>query len=259
MKSFDCIAMQQTGTEWLCQEVFSLFSDQPTCFKALMGTHGVLLSSDIIQFIINRAQIDGEKPSGFSLRAYVVAHRLQSFVEHLCVQHGYDFREAVSCPERDHVFVTRRGIGLLLIRVTVDLQSAFSLIDLGEQWRLEQEASAFVSVVYQLEASVSGRVAVHLMSDWVAVCLPLGLSLVELGSRLLPVARGVCSAEQGLCVFPDRGPAYVMTEVELNAEQERCLAEGRLLAPGPAELWVLRSSLLFEVFKKDLSGIAGKT
>src|SRR5437667_8183011 len=154
-----CVGSSQTGVEWLLSQFWPLFSNKPDEFCRVVWTHAVLFSGQFIAWIV-RQQLDAsKKPSGFSLRAYVVAHQFQSFVDELCVQHGYAIHKSPARQELGEVCLCRGAVTLVVVQVTVNLQ----VDPCGPYVRREMESVAFVRGIYEAEGSLAGSNAVLLM------------------------------------------------------------------------------------------------
>lgn len=243
-----CVGSSPSGTEWLLSHFWPLFSNKPDEFCHVMWTHGVLFSGDFIAWIV-RQQLDAPPPpSGFSLRAYVVAHLFQSFVDDLCVQHGYAIDETPVRQKLGEVCLCRGAVILVVVQVTGDSEVESS----GVYVRHEMESVAFVRGIYEAEGLLDGSNAVHLMSDRAAVCLPTLLKPTEQRqSELLPIDGGVCCKGRSPRVFYAEKAAFTISDADLREAQETWLGMGLELGPGPVELWFLRTSLRPCVFFRE--------
>jgi len=236
--------IQGSGKDWLRSEVWSLLSDRPARVGLLMWSHAVLLSGTIVGPVV-RARIVREAWPQISLRCYVVSHRFQSFSNKLCIEHGYGVQGDVpdDIMKVDQVRLCRAGIVLEVVRVNTESGSGNT--DRGKQ------VIAFVSTVYSTEAKLaSGDDGIHLMSDFIGVCLPYGLDPEEKASPLLPVVGAVCCKGHSPRCFPTQQESDVVTEEQLNKDQEQWVRYGHLLGPAPAELWFLRHGLCLSAFEE---------
>ena len=190
------------GAEWLHDFVWSLFSDEPALFGDVLRRRAVLIAGDFVACVI-RATLPTQtrKPSLF-FRVFVIFHEYQALLSDLCGSHGYRVQGSGQCPGSE-LRLRRGDVFLDVFHVLVDLESG-SLSQKDD--KSEKEAIAFVHAVYRLEeASVSGRQAIHLMSDFVAVCLSSGLDPGDIGAGLLPVV-GAGNCGHGCSAPADRHP-----------------------------------------------------
>ena len=229
-----------TGAQWLCEEFYLLLSEKPVLFADVLHRNAVLLSGDLVGHVV-RQMIVREQWRRIFLRVFALSQRFELFVRELCAEHGYVMQGPVSqLGKLDQVRLSRGGVVFEVCRVTVSL---------GEP-NPEQLAILFVCEVMGSEASRDGALAIHLMSDWVAVCLPIPDHDAVSESGFLPVSGSGCvdCGQHTPRVFPLRREAEVTTEDELRGQQKEWLERGRVLEPPPAEAWFLRSGLLDLVF-----------
>src|SRR5437667_8619200 len=237
------VSVRRTGTQWLRQEVWVLFSEKPAFFSELIRRYGALLGGDFIKSVVRREVIRQDWPY-ILLRCYVVSHRFQSFVDELCAEHGYTVpeEEGQNPLESEAVCLCRGCVTLEVTGVNTESGSGCPDLDLEEV--------KFVSAVYKAEAlhANQGQV-IHLMSVWMAVCLPSIKDPKEKRSGLLPVVGAVCCKGHSPCLFPYFQESFIMLPQELEWDQEVWLRNGRQLVPYLAELWLLRSYLPCWVFR----------
>jgi len=238
------VSVRRTGTQWLRQEVWVLFSEKPAFFSELIRRYGALLGGDFIKSVVRREVIRQDWPY-ILLRCYVVSHRFQSFVDELCAEHGYTVpeEEGQNPLESEAVCLCRGCVTLEVTGVNTESGSGCPDLDLEEV--------KFVSAVYKAEAlhANQGQV-IHLMSVWMAVCLPSIKDPKEKRSGLLPVVGAVCCKGHSPRCFPTQQESDVVTEEQLNKDQEQWVRYGHLLGPAPAELWFLRHGLCLSAFEE---------
>ena len=231
--------MEQSGKDWLVHNFLSRLSDKPLDFGEVLLRHSPLFSGDTLTSLA-RGESLPEEPKSISLGIFVIDHRYQSFVDELCEQHSYAVQDDAALTKG--VRLVRGGVVFEVTKVSIALDIVSGE---GEETRLGRAAAAFVRAVYDMARLVSGIQAVHLMDLSVLVCLPLGLCehrVVEPGG-LLPVAGAVCCSGHTPRRFCFYRAAYTMSEDEINEEQVYWAERGHLLAPAPAELWVLARGL----------------
>lgn len=236
------------GAEWLRDWVWSLFSDEPAMFGDVLRRRAVLVAGDFVACVVRATLPPGKDKSSLCFRVFVIFHIYQGLLGDL-FGHGYDVQGPGQCPGSE-LRLRRGDIFLDVFKVSVDPESGFIC---QKDVKAEKEAIAFVHGVYKLEeAFVSRGQAVHLMSDFATVCLPCGLEPGNIGAGLLPVVgAGDCCTGQSPRVFPLFQASRVLTEDEMKLDQEERHREGRQLGPAPAELDLLRCSLVSIVFSSS--------